>query len=117
MKNPDEIRWVKEHIMETVSIYSKNRLFTRCEAGYPVTYTHLLRELSKMGDAYRLSDPDACRDALFSLTNSGIIKAHTKENEYIAFMRSEENFKAHLYKYSIGETYLKHKQIESEYGI
>ena len=109
MKNPDELRWVKEHIMVTVSIYSKNRLFT--------TYANLLHELSKLGDVYRLSDPDACRDALFSLTNSGIIKAHTKENEYIAFMRSEENFKAHLYKYSIGETYLKHKQIESEYGI
>jgi hypothetical protein len=109
MKNPDEIKWVKEYVMETVSINSKECIFT--------TYTKLLHGLSRMGDVYRLSDPDACGDALFSLTNSGIIKAHTKENEYIAFMKSKENFKAHLYKYSIGEAYLKHKQIESEYGI
>ena len=109
MKNPDEIKWVKEFVMEMVSDNSKECLFT--------TYTKLLHELSKMGDVYRLSDPHACEDALFSLTNSGIIKAYTKANEYIAFMKNRENFKAHLYKYSIGETYLKHKQIESEYGI
>jgi len=117
MKNSDELRWIKEHIMVTVNMYS-NQLLTKHDGGfYPVTYKHLLRELSKMGDVYRLSDTDACRDALFSLTNSGIIKAHTKENEYIAFMKNRENFKAHLYKYSIGEAYLRHKQIESEYGI
>jgi len=117
MKSTDELRWIKEHVMETVSMYSNQLLAKRDGGFYPVTYTHILRELSKMGDVHRLSDPDACRDALFSLVNSGIVKAQIREGEYLVFMKNRENFKAHLYKYSIGEAYLKHKQIESEYGI
>jgi len=117
MKSTDELRWIKEHVMETVGMYS-NQPPSRFASGfYPVTYTHILRELSRMGDAYRLSDPNACEDAIFSLVNSGIVKAQIREGEYLVFMKNRENFKAHLYKYSIGEAYLKHKQIESEYGI
>lgn len=88
-------KWVKEYVMEKVNNNSENCLFT--------TYTKLLHGLSKMGDVYRLTDPNACGDALFILTNSGIIRAHTDKTSYIAFMKKREDFKEHLYSYSIAE--------------
>ena len=90
-----ENTWVERHIMEIVNNNSENCLFT--------PYTKLLHELSKKGDAYRLSDHTVPDDALFSLMNSGVIKAHAEDKSYLAFMKKREDFKAHLYKYSIHE--------------